>query len=88
MTDRPDRVLISKLGLDGHDRGARMIAIDSGTGGRSHLPWNWHDRCGHRRVASQEDVDVVGISILSGAHLPLIGKLVHVMARAGLTTLR
>jgi len=77
MTDRPDRVLISKLGLDGHDRGARMIAIElRDRGSKSFFLGTGTTAADIAASASQEDVDVVGISILSGAHLPLIGKLV------------
>ncbi len=74
--DRPIRVLIAKLGLDGHDRGARVIASALRDAGMEVI------YTGLRKTpemvvsaAVQEDVDVIGISILSGAHLTVLPKL-------------
>ena len=77
MTGRtPIRVLIAKVGLDGHDRGARVIASALRDAGMEVI------YTGLRKTpeavviaAMQEDVDVVGVSILSGAHLTLLPKL-------------
>ena len=82
---RPIRVLIAKPGLDGHDVGAKLVAralMDAGmeviyTGLRQ-SPRAVVD------TALQEDVDVVGLSILSGAHLPLCRKLAAEMKERGL----
>ena len=77
MADRPIRVLIAKPGLDGHDRGAKVVARalrDAGieviyTGIRQTPEMI-------AEAALQEDVDVVGLSILSGAHMDLFPRIV------------
>ena len=76
MTDRKIRVLIAKPGLDGHDRGAKVVARalrDAGMeviySGRHNSPEQLVD------VAVQEDVDVLGVSILSGAHMALCRRI-------------
>ncbi len=82
---RPIRVLIAKVGLDGHDRGARVIASalrDAGmeviyTGLRQTPESVVH-------AAIQEDVDVIGVSVLSGAHMAIFKKLRELMDREGL----
>lgn len=83
--DRPIRVLIAKLGLDGHDRGARVIASALRDAGMEVI------YTGLRKTpqmvvsaALQEDVDVVGVSILSGAHLTVLPKLKAHMDAEGL----
>ena len=78
MAERPIRVLIAKPGLDGHDRGAKVVARalrDSGmeviyTGIRQTPEMI-------AEAALQEDVDVVGLSILSGAHLDLFPRILE-----------
>jgi methylmalonyl-CoA mutase, C-terminal domain len=85
MADRPIKVLIAKPGLDGHDRGAKVLARglrDEGfeviyTGLRQ-TPEMIVD------AALQEDVDVVGLSILSGAHMTLLPRIVKGLRDAGL----
>ena len=79
------RVLIAKLGLDGHDRGAKVIARalrDSGFEviylGIRQTPQSVV------QAAIEEDVDAIGISILSGSHLELIGDLLKLMKEKGL----
>lgn len=86
MPDRPIRVLIAKLGLDGHDRGAKVIAAALRDAGMEVI------YTGLRQTpdmvvsaAVQEDVDVIGISILSGAHLTLLGKLRRLMDEEGIS---
>lgn len=82
---RPIRVLLAKPGLDGHDRGAKVLARglrDEGfeviyTGLRQ-TPEMVAD------AAEQEDVDVVGLSILSGAHMTLLPRIVELMRAKGL----
>ena len=77
---RPIRVLVAKPGLDGHDRGAKVIARalrDSGmeviyTGIRQTPQMIV-------QAAAQEDVDVVGVSILSGAHLEILPEIVRLL---------
>ena len=81
----PIRVLIAKVGLDGHDRGARVIASALRDAGMEVI------YTGLRKTpeavvgaAMQEDVDVVGVSILSGAHLTLLPKLRRQLDSEGL----
>jgi methylmalonyl-CoA mutase C-terminal domain/subunit len=82
---RPIRVLIAKVGLDGHDRGAKVIASflrDAGmevvyTGLRQ-TPEMVID------AALQEDVDAIGVSILSGAHMTVFPRLLNLMKEKGL----
>ena len=81
----PIRVLIAKIGLDGHDRGARVIASALRDAGMEVI------YTGLRktpevvvRAALQEDVDVIGVSILSGAHLTLLPKLRRLLDEEGL----
>ena len=82
--DRKIRVLVSKVGLDGHDRGAKVIAYglrDAGFEviflGVRHTP----DQVAN--TAIQEDVDVVGLSILSGAHIHLTKKVIKKIRELG-----
>ncbi len=78
--NRPIRVLVAKVGLDGHDRGAKVIASFLRDAGMEVI------YTGLRQTpemvvnaALQEDVDVIGISILSGAHNTLFPKLLQLM---------
>lgn len=88
MTLEKTRVLIAKIGLDGHDRGAKVVARalkESGfeviyTGLRS-TPEEVV------RTALQEDVDLIGVSILSGAHRTLVKKLFEVLNEKGIKDL-
>ena len=82
----PIRVLIAKVGLDGHDRGARVIASALRDAGMEVI------YTGLRKTpeavvtaAMQEDVDVVGVSILSGAHLTLLPKIRRQLDDEGLS---
>jgi methylmalonyl-CoA mutase C-terminal domain/subunit len=82
---RPIRVLIAKPGLDGHDVGAKLVCralVDAGmeviyTGLRQSPE-------AIARAALQEGVDVIGLSVLSGAHLPLARKVIDRLAAEGL----
>ena len=80
MTNRPIRVLVAKVGLDGHDRGAKVIASFLRDAGMEVI------YTGLRQTpemvvnaALQEDVDVIGISILSGAHMTVFPKIINIM---------
>jgi methylmalonyl-CoA mutase C-terminal domain/subunit len=82
--ERPIRVLIAKPGLDGHDRGAKVVArglMDAGMEvvylGIRHTP----DQIA--QTALEEDVDVVGLSILSGAHIKLTEKVISSLKEKG-----
>ncbi|MGB1241863.1 MAG: cobalamin B12-binding domain-containing protein [Chitinophagales bacterium] len=77
---RPIRVLVAKVGLDGHDRGAKVIATAFRDAGMEVI------YTGLRQTpqmvvnaALQEDVDVIGISILSGAHMTVFPKVLNLM---------
>jgi methylmalonyl-CoA mutase C-terminal domain/subunit len=85
MTDRPLRVLIAKPGLDGHDRGAKVLARGLRDEGFEVIYTGLRQT--PEMVASaalQEDVDVVGLSILSGAHLTLLPRICELLREAGL----
>jgi len=85
MAERPIRVLIAKPGLDGHDRGAKVVARALRDAGMEVI------YTGIRQTpemiaeaAVQEDVDVVGLSILSGAHLDLFPRIVDLLKQKGM----
>jgi methylmalonyl-CoA mutase C-terminal domain/subunit len=85
MTERPIKVLIAKPGLDGHDRGAKVLARGLRDEGFEVV------YTGLRQTpemvvtaALQEDVDVVGLSILSGAHLTLLPRICTLLREKGL----
>jgi methylmalonyl-CoA mutase C-terminal domain/subunit len=76
----PIRVLIAKVGLDGHDRGAKIVARALRDGGMDVIYTGLH-RTPEEVVAAavEEDVDVVGVSILSGAHMTLLPRIVELL---------
>lgn len=83
--NRPIRVLVAKVGLDGHDRGAKVIATALRDAGMEVI------YTGLRQTpemvvnaALQEDVDAIGISILSGAHMTVFPKVVDMMKQKGM----
>jgi methylmalonyl-CoA mutase C-terminal domain/subunit len=83
--NRPVRVLVAKVGLDGHDRGAKIIATSLRDAGMEVI------YTGLRQTpemvvnaALQEDVDAIGISILSGAHMTVFPKIARLMKEKGL----
>jgi methylmalonyl-CoA mutase C-terminal domain/subunit len=80
MTQAPVRVLVGKVGLDGHDRGAKVVARALRDGGMDVIYTGLH-RTPEEIVAAalQEDVDVVGISILSGAHMTLVPRILELL---------
>src|SRR5512140_1599065 len=80
MTEKKIRVLVAKPGLDGHDRGAKVIARALRDAGMEVI------YTGLRQTpemiveaALQEDVDVIGLSILSGAHMALVPRIMELM---------
>lgn len=80
MADRAIRVLIAKPGLDGHDRGAKVIARALRDAGMEVIYTGLRQTPEMiAEAALQEDVDLVGLSILSGAHLALIPRIREVM---------
>jgi methylmalonyl-CoA mutase C-terminal domain/subunit len=83
--DRPVRVLVAKIGLDGHDRGAKVIATSLRDAGMEVI------YTGLRQTpemvvnaALQEDVDAIGISILSGAHMTVFPRVLALMKEKGM----
>ncbi|MSP58696.1 MAG: methylmalonyl-CoA mutase [Flavobacteriales bacterium] len=85
ILNRPVRVLIAKVGLDGHDRGAKVIATALRDAGMEVV------YTGLRQTpemvvqtAIQEDVDAIGVSILSGAHNTIFPKILTLMKESGL----
>lgn len=84
--NRPIRVLVAKVGLDGHDRGAKVIATSLRDAGMEVI------YTGLRQTpemvvntALQEDVDAIGVSILSGAHMTVFPKIMSIMKTKELT---
>jgi methylmalonyl-CoA mutase C-terminal domain/subunit len=82
---RPIRVLVAKPGLDGHDRGAKVVAAALRDAGMEVIYTGLHQTPEMIATAAvQEDVDVVGLSILSGAHMtlfPRVRELLHEQGR-------
>ncbi len=75
MTERKIRILVAKPGLDGHDRGAKTVASALRDAGLEVIYSGLHQTPEMiAEVAAQEDVDVVGLSILSGAHMVLFPR--------------
>lgn len=80
------RVLIGKPGLDGHDRGAKVVAHALKNAGMEVIYTGLHKTIDEIvSAALEEDVDVIGLSIYSGAHLPLSQKLMEKLAEKGIT---
>jgi methylmalonyl-CoA mutase C-terminal domain/subunit len=80
----PIRVLVAKPGLDGHDRGAKVVAAALRDAGMEVIYTGLHQTPEMiARAAVQEDVDVVGLSILSGAHLTLFPRVKQLLDQAG-----
>jgi len=88
MNDYPGRVLVTKIGYDGHDRGSRIVAAflrDAGMEVIYTPPWQEIDAV--VSLATQEDVDVIGISSLATDHL-IVPDLMAALGEAGLSHIR
>lgn len=84
---KPIRVLIAKPGLDGHDRGAKVVARGLRDAGFEVIYTGLHQTPEMVvNAALQEDVDIVGLSILSGAHVPLVTEIQRLMREKGMST--
>ncbi len=84
MTDRPIKVLIAKPGLDGHDRGAKVLARGLRDEGFEVVYTGLRQTPEMVATAAlQEDVDVVGLSILSGAHMTLVPRITKLLQDQG-----
>jgi methylmalonyl-CoA mutase C-terminal domain/subunit len=83
--DRPIRVLVAKPGLDGHDRGAKVVARALRDAGME-VVYNGIRQTPDMiaEAALQEDVDVIGLSILSGAHLELFPRVIQALEDRGI----
>ncbi|MDF1502176.1 cobalamin B12-binding domain-containing protein [Roseisolibacter sp. H3M3-2] len=82
--DRPIRVLVAKPGLDGHDRGAKVVAAALRDAGMEVVYTGLHQTPEMIATAAvQEDVDVVGLSILSGAHMTLFPRVLQLLREQG-----
>lgn len=78
-------MLVAKPGLDGHDKGAKVVALALRDAGFEVIYTGLHQTVNQIvEVALQEDVDVIGLSILSGAHLPITKKLMIQLEDAGI----
>jgi len=81
---RPIRVLIAKPGLDGHDRGAKVVAAALRDAGMEVIYTGLHQSPEMiANAAVQEDADVIGLSILSGAHMTLFPRVLNLLREAG-----
>jgi len=81
---RPIRVLVAKPGLDGHDRGAKVVAAALRDAGMEVIYTGLHQTPEMIATAAiQEDVDVIGLSILSGAHMTLIPRVQELVSAEG-----
>jgi methylmalonyl-CoA mutase C-terminal domain/subunit len=84
LSSRPIRVLVGKPGLDGHDRGAKVVAAGLRDAGMEVVYTGLHQTPEMIVTAAvQEDVDVVGLSILSGAHLTLFPRIKQLLREQG-----
>ncbi len=87
MSNKIIRVLIAKPGLDGHDRGAKVVARGLRDAGFEVIYTGLHQTPEMIvQSALQEDVDVLGLSILSGAHIPLVKAILALMKKEKLST--
>jgi len=84
MSERPLRILVAKVGLDGHDRGAKVIARALRDGGFEVIYTGLHQTPEMvAETALQEDVDAIGLSILSGAHMVLFPAVLDELKKRG-----
>jgi len=85
MTAKKIKILVGKPGLDGHDRGAKVVALALRDAGLEVIYTGLHQTIEQIvQTAVQEAVDVLGLSIMSGAHLPICKKLQESMKTAGI----
>jgi methylmalonyl-CoA mutase C-terminal domain/subunit len=85
MARKKIRVLLAKPGLDGHDRGAKVVAHALREAGMEVVYTGLHQTVPSIvKQAIQEDVDIIGLSIMSGAHIPISRKLMTMVAEEGI----
>ena len=84
MAEKRLRILVAKPGLDGHDRGAKIIARALRDGGFEVIYTGLHQTPEMiAEAAVQEDADAVGLSVLSGAHMTLVPKIARLLSEQG-----
>ena len=89
MSDKKIRVLVAKPGLDGHDRGAKVVVRHLRDSGFEVIYMGLRQRAEEiASAALEEDADVVGLSILSGAHLALTRKIKAALLERGLESVK
>jgi len=89
MSERKIRVLVAKPGLDGHDRGAKVVARALRDAGMEVIYTGLRQTPEMiAEAALQEDVDVIGLSILSGAHMALVPRVLDLLKASGLEHVR
>src|SRR3989442_4880370 len=84
-TSAPIRVVLAKVGLDGHDRGVKVVAGGLRDAGL-HVIYAglWQTPEGVVRTAADEDADWLGLSLLSGAHMTLVPRVLDLLRQAGM----
>ena len=89
MEKKKIRILIAKPGLDGHDKGAKIVALALRDAGMEVIYSGLHQTLDQIiSTATQEAVDIIGLSIMSGAHLPISKKLMAMMKENGLNHIK
>jgi len=84
MTEPPIRVLMAKIGLDGHDRGVKVVARALRDAGMEVVYTGLHRSPAEvARTALDEDVDAIGVSVLSGAHMTIFPRLLEQLREEG-----
>jgi methylmalonyl-CoA mutase, C-terminal domain len=87
MRERNIKILIAKPGLDGHDKGAKIVALALRDAGMEVVYTGLHQHVEQIvRTAIQEAVDIIGLSIMSGAHLSICKNLIELMTEEGIET--
>ena len=81
MADKKIKIIVGKPGLDGHDRGAKVVALALRDAGMEVIYTGLHQSLEQiAKTAVQEAADVIGLSIMSGAHLPICSRLLEILA--------
>lgn len=89
MTGKKIRILVAKPGLDGHDRGAKIIALALRDAGMEVIYSGLHQSIDQIiSTAVQETVDIIGLSIMTGAHMSICKRLLERMTADGLSEVR
>jgi methylmalonyl-CoA mutase, C-terminal domain len=89
MAEKTIRILVAKPGLDGHDRGAKIIALALRDAGMEVIYTGLHQSIDQIvATAVQETVDIIGLSIMTGAHMSIAAKLIEKMKSEGLDGVR